>query len=38
MPLAFRWGGPQHGEVDDVLAESLASSVLVYDRLRRFGV
>jgi hypothetical protein len=24
---AFRWGGPRHAEIDDVRAQSLASSV-----------
>ncbi|SDN74339.1 hypothetical protein [Geodermatophilus sp. DSM 45219] len=38
MPLVFHWGGPRHGEVDEVPAESLASSVLVYDGPRWFGV
>ena len=38
MPLIFHWGGPRHGEVDEVPAESLASSVLVYDGPRWFGV
>jgi hypothetical protein len=38
MPLILHWGGPRHGEVDDVHAESLASSVLVYDGPRWFGV
>ncbi len=38
MPLIFDWGGPRHGEVDDVPAELLASSVLVYDGPRWFGV
>jgi hypothetical protein len=31
-------GGPRHGEVDDVPAELLASSVLVHDGPRWFGV
>jgi len=38
VPLIFHWGGPRHGEVDDVPAESLASSVLVYDGPRWMGV
>ena len=38
MPLIFHWGGPRHGEIDEVPAQSLASSVLVYDGPRRFGV
>ena len=38
MPLVFHWGGPRHGEVDDVPPELLASSVLVYDGPRWFGV
>jgi hypothetical protein len=38
MPLISHWGGPRHGEVDDVPADQLASSVLVYDGPRWFGV
>lgn len=38
MPLVFHWGGPRHGEVDQVPPESLASSVLVYDGPRWYGV
>jgi hypothetical protein len=38
MPLIFHWGGPRHGEVADVPAASLASTVLVYDGPRWFGV
>jgi hypothetical protein len=38
MPLILHWGGPRHGEVDDVAAELLASAVLVYDGPRWFGV
>jgi hypothetical protein len=38
VPLVLHWGGPRHGEVDDVPAEQLASSVLVYDGPRWFGV
>ena len=38
VPLIFHWGGPRHGEVDDVSADLLASSVLVYDGPRWFGV
>ena len=38
VPLIFHWGGPRHGEADDVPAESLASSVLVYDGPRWMGV
>jgi hypothetical protein len=38
MPLIFHWGGPRHGEIDEVPAESLASTVLVYDGPRWFGV
>jgi hypothetical protein len=38
MPLVFHWGGPRHGETDEVPAESLASSILVYDGPRWFGV
>ena len=38
MPLILHWGGPRHGEVDEVPAESLASAVLVYDGPNWFGV
>ena len=38
MPLIFHWGGPRHGEIEEVPAGSLASSVLVYDGPRWFGV
>ncbi|MGY1804897.1 hypothetical protein ACI78T_16575 [Blastococcus sp. SYSU D00922] len=38
MALISHWGGPRHGEVDEVPAEQLASSVLVYDGPRWFGV
>jgi hypothetical protein len=38
MPLIFHWGGPRHGEIDEVPAERLASAVLVYDGPRWFGV
>jgi hypothetical protein len=38
MPLVFHWGGPRHGEVDEVSAEAVASSALVYDGPRWFGV
>jgi hypothetical protein len=38
MPLILHWGGPRHGAVDDVPAESLTSSVLVYDGPRWIGV
>lgn len=38
MPLIFHWGGPRHGEIDEVAAERLASSLLVYDGPRWFGV
>ena len=38
VSLIFHWGGPRHGQVDDVPAESLASSVLVYDGPRWIGV
>ena len=38
MPLISHWGGPRHGEVDDVPAELLATAVLVYDGPRWFGV
>ena len=36
--LVLHWGGPRHGVVDDVATEQLASSVLVYDGPRWFGV
>ncbi|SFO04188.1 hypothetical protein SAMN05660359_01150 [Geodermatophilus obscurus] len=38
MPLVLHWGGPRHGDVDDVRPELLTSSVLVYDGPRWFGV
>ncbi len=38
VPRVLHWGGPRHGEVDDVPAELLASSLLVYDGPRWFGV
>ena len=38
MPRIYHWGGPRHGAVDDVPAESLSSAVLVYDGPRWFGV
>jgi hypothetical protein len=38
MPLIFHWGGPRHGAVDDVAADRLTSSVLVYDGPHWFGV
>ena len=38
MPLILHWGGPRHGEVAEVPAESLASAVLVYDGPHWFGV
>jgi hypothetical protein len=38
MPLILHWGGPRHGEIDEVPAELLASSVLVYDGPRWIGV
>ena len=38
MSLVFHWGGPRHGDVDDVPAELLVSAVLVYDGPRWFGV
>jgi hypothetical protein len=37
MPLVLHWGGPRQGDVEDA-AELLASSVLVYDGPRWFGV
>jgi hypothetical protein len=37
MPLVLHWGGPRHGDVEDVAAELLASSVLAYDGPRWFG-
>lgn len=36
--LVLHWGGPRHGEVDGVATDLLASSVLVYDGPRWFGV
>jgi hypothetical protein len=38
MALVLHWGGPRHGQVDEVPAEELSSSVLVYDGPRWFGV
>jgi hypothetical protein len=38
MPLIFHWGGPRHGEIDEVPAQSLTTSVLVYDGPHWFGV
>jgi hypothetical protein len=38
MTLIFHWGGPRHGEIGEVPAQSLASSVLVYDGPHWFGV
>lgn len=38
MPRIYHWGGPRHGEIDDLPAGELASSVLVYDGPRWFGV
>ena len=38
MPLVLHWGGPRHGQVDEVPAEMLRSAVLVYDGPRWFGV
>jgi hypothetical protein len=38
MSLIYHWGGPRHGDVDDVGAELLTSSLLVYDGPRWFGV
>ncbi len=38
MSLVFHRGGPRHGRVDGVPAESLVSAVLVYDGPRWFGV
>ena len=38
MTLVYHWGGPRHGEVDQLPAESLVSSTLVYDGPKWFGV
>ncbi|MGY2130566.1 hypothetical protein [Blastococcus sp. SYSU DS0617] len=38
MSLVYHWGGPRHGEVDEVPAELLMSALLVYDGPRWFGV
>jgi hypothetical protein len=38
MPLILHWGGPRHGDVDEVPPERLASAILVYDGPRWFGV
>jgi hypothetical protein len=34
----FHWGGPRHGEVDELPMESLVSSTHVYDGPKWFGV
>jgi hypothetical protein len=38
MPLILHWGGPRHGEVDEVPEEQIESSLLVYDGPRWIGV
>lgn len=38
VPLIFHWGGPRHGHIDDVPAEQVASSLLVYDGPQWIGV
>jgi hypothetical protein len=36
--LIHHWGGPRHGQTDEVPADSIASSLLVYDGPRWIGV
>lgn len=38
MPLIVHRGGPRHGEVDDLPARALTTSLLVYDGPRWFAV
>ena len=38
MPLIVHWGGPRHGEVAEVPARLVASSLLVYDGPKWVGV
>lgn len=38
MPLIIHWGGPRHEHVDEVPAELVSSSLLVYDGPRWVGV
>ncbi|MQA33176.1 hypothetical protein [Modestobacter roseus] len=38
MPLILHLGGPRDGQVDDLPADALASSLLVYDGPRWLGV
>ena len=38
MPLILHIGGPRDGQLDDVPADALATSVLVYDGPRWLGV
>ncbi|TFV52631.1 hypothetical protein [Blastococcus sp. TF02A-35] len=38
MTLVYHWGGPRHGQTDELPAEALASTVLVYDGPKWFGV
>jgi hypothetical protein len=38
MPLILHWGGPRHREVTQVPEAAVASSLLVYDGPRWFGV
>jgi hypothetical protein len=38
VPLIFHWGGPRHGDIDQVPDEMITSSLLVYDRPQWIGV
>ena len=38
VPLIFHWGGPRHGEIAEVPAELITSSLLVYDGPQWIGV
>ncbi len=37
MPLILHWGGPRHGDVEDI-PEGMLTSLLVYDGPRWIGV
>ncbi len=38
MSLVFHWGGPRHGQIDEVAPEELTSAVLVYAGPQWYGV
>jgi hypothetical protein len=38
VPLILHWGGPRHGELDEVSDALTSSSLLVYDGPRWIGV